>query len=289
MLKRFSHAVLAGSLAAAMGLTGCGTHSDSALPLTPTSTNACPAATTRLALTCFSGGGYQPHHQQDTLDDGSVSVADWDGAPSSWVYGSGTSPTGSSEGTTSGYWRYDATGAGGVSYDIQAPSVSPSQIRVEQTDWTYLVDGTNSLANGVTLNINGAANTAAADFAKNGINYHIDFALEADGDTVDATFTQSNRVVSTAKYKASQIMPSTSTITSALSSSRMAMGARHTLGNLRAAKLAGVASLVCAVAGAVTYFFPPAAPIAAPIVAVSGVVAAVATVIDIFTPDHKKT
>ncbi|MGZ3562336.1 MAG: hypothetical protein ACXVAS_10870 [Vulcanimicrobiaceae bacterium] len=120
---------------------------------------------------------------------------------------------------------------------------------------------------------------ASADFVRNGISYHIDFSMEADNDTVDATFTQSNGVVSYGKYKTSQLVPSAISMGSTFSVGRNAMGARHTMAST-AGKVAAVAGLVAATSAAIAFFLPPAAPIAGGVAAVSGVVAAAAVVID---------
>lgn len=147
-------------------------------------------------------------------------------------------------------------------------------------NWKYLNSGVNYLANGAVLNIDDAHNTAVATFSVNGISYQINFSLESDGDTVDATFIQSNGVTSSAKYSASQMYPSLKNSTMSMAS--MMSSARHTLAASTAIKVAAVAGGITALATACAVFIPVTAPVAVPVAAVAGVTAAGAAIWDAF-------
>jgi len=285
-----------GALAAALALSltsmfaGCTGGSAIAPHMQTISTQPCPLSAGSLrsaSLSTMCGtGSYGQQNEKEILLDGDVSTSQWDGYLSHPVNGNGADSSNHPLGTVQAAWTVDAAREGGAAYAVGAPSITASQITIQQIDWTYLQPGINQLVNGVTLNVNATNNTAAADFNRNGLSYHINFSMEADNDTVDATFTQSNGIVSYGKYKASELVPTAASTVGTFSAGRTTAGLRHTLAST-AAKVAAVAGLVAAASAAVAFFFPPAAPIAGGVAVVAGVVAAAAVCIDVFQPAAK--
>jgi hypothetical protein len=268
-----------------LAVTGCGGTGSTPPTARQPDITVCPQSVhtgIRTLSTCDAGGGttYTPMSDRLTLSDGSVSSANWDGNTAHLINSSGTNSSGQSLGTATVSYTTNAQGQNTAIYNANVPSVTSSTIQYAVPNWKYLNSGVNYLANGSVLTINDSNNTAVATFSANGISYQINFSLEADGDTVDATFIQSNGITSTAKYSASQMFPSLASST--MSKTMMAAGSRHTM-STTATKVAAVAAGVAAVATAVAVFAPVTAPVAVPVAAIATVVSAGAAIWDAFT------